>query len=102
MDPGRHAAQPKTLDCQAMLSTTIETDETNTKTNDNGGRMSDWKSLLNGDPTDWLLEESNPSVRYYTLRWLLDLPEGDPDVVIVAQAITQSAPIRKLLVVAAL
>lgn len=59
--------------------------------------MSDWKSLLNGDPIDWLLEDSNPSVRYFTLRWLLDLPEGDPDVAIAAQAIAQSAPIEKLL-----
>jgi len=59
--------------------------------------MSDWKTHLNGDPTDWLLEESNPSVRYYTLRWLLDKPESDPDVSITAQSITRSAPVQKLL-----
>ncbi len=29
---------------------------------------------------DWLLEPSNPSVRYYTLRDLLDRPESDPEV----------------------
>ncbi len=59
--------------------------------------MSDWKNLLNSDPTDWLLEESNPSIRYYTLRWLLDLPESDPDVSFAVQSIAQSAPIQKLL-----
>jgi len=59
--------------------------------------MSDWKTMLNGDPTDWLLEESNPSIRYFTLRWLVDLPEDDPDVSFAAQAIAHSAPIKKLL-----
>lgn len=59
--------------------------------------MSDWKSLLNGDPTDWLLEESNPSVQYFTLRWIFDLPEDDPYVSTTAQSIAQSAPVQKLL-----
>lgn len=59
--------------------------------------MSNWKSLLKGDATDWLLEEANPSVRYHTLRWLLDLPDVDPDVSIAAQSIAESAPVQKLL-----
>ena len=59
--------------------------------------MSKWISLLHSDPTDWLLEESHPSVRYFTLRWLLDLPESDPEVVKAVQSIAQSAPIQKLL-----
>lgn len=59
--------------------------------------MNNWKSLLNGDPTDWLLEESHPSIRYFTLRWLLGLPESDPDVMLAAQSVAQSAPIQKLL-----
>ena len=58
--------------------------------------MSDWKALLKGDPTDWLLEGSNPSVRYFTLRWLFDLPEADTDVSAAAQAIGLSAPVQKL------
>jgi hypothetical protein len=29
--------------------------------------MSDYSSYLKGDPTDWLLEPDNPSVRYLTL-----------------------------------
>jgi hypothetical protein len=29
--------------------------------------VNDWKKLLKQDPTKWLLEEDNPSVRYWTL-----------------------------------
>ncbi|HVN55695.1 MAG TPA: hypothetical protein VMT46_15280 [Anaerolineaceae bacterium] len=56
----------------------------------------DWKSLLHADPTDWLLEPSNPSVRYFTLRWLLDLPEDEPQVCAAQEAIAQSAPVQKI------
>jgi len=59
--------------------------------------MSNWKTILNADPTDWLLEPSHPSVRYFTLRWIFDRPEDDPEVLLAAQAIAQSAPIQKLL-----
>ena len=59
--------------------------------------MRNWKSLLNQDATDWLLEESNPSVRYFALRWLLDKSERDKDVVTARQAIGQSAPIRRII-----
>jgi hypothetical protein len=59
--------------------------------------MSDWMSMLNGDATDWLLEESNPSVRYFTQRWLLDLPENDPQVSATVKAIARSAPVQNLL-----
>lgn len=43
--------------------------------------MSNWKSLLNADPTDWLLAEDNPTVRYLTLVDILERPTNDPDVV---------------------
>lgn len=33
--------------------------------------MADWRSLLNYDPTEWLLRDDNPSVRYFTLRDIL-------------------------------
>lgn len=59
--------------------------------------MSNWKSLLNHDAIDWLLEESNPPVRYFALRWLLDKPETNKDVAKTRQAIVQSAPIRKII-----
>lgn len=59
--------------------------------------MGDWKSLLKDDSTGWLLERTNPSVRYFTLRWLLDLPKSDPTVSEAEQAIKQSKPVQKLL-----
>ncbi|MDD1752015.1 MAG: hypothetical protein LUQ38_02860 [Methanotrichaceae archaeon] len=43
--------------------------------------MSNWKSLLNADPTDWLLAKDNPTVRYLTLVDILERLAGDPDVV---------------------
>ena len=42
--------------------------------------MAEWKSLLKGDPTNWLLDEDNPSVRYLTLTEILDRKISDPDV----------------------
>ena len=42
--------------------------------------MSDWKSILKADPTDWLLENDNPSVRYLTLTEILDKPENSAEV----------------------
>lgn len=41
---------------------------------------SGWKRLLKADCTAWLLEEGNPSVRYLTLRHLLDESESNPEV----------------------
>ena len=59
--------------------------------------MTYWKSTLNGDATEWLLEESNPSVRYFALKWLLDKPENDADVLAAQEAIAQSDPVQKIL-----
>ena len=42
--------------------------------------MSNWKSTLKGDPTGWLLEKDNPSVRFFTLTEILDRLENDPEV----------------------
>jgi hypothetical protein len=42
--------------------------------------MLDWKSMLKADPTHWLLEKENPSVRYFTLRDILDKPEHNLEV----------------------
>ena len=42
--------------------------------------MSVWKSKLKADPTEWLLERGNPSVRYYTLTEILEKPKNDPTV----------------------
>ncbi len=59
--------------------------------------MTDWKSFLKGDATEWLLEESYPSVRYFTLRWLFDKSEKDAEVVAAQEAIAKSNPIQKIL-----
>jgi hypothetical protein len=42
--------------------------------------MSNWKSILKADPTDWLLENDNPSVRYLTLVDILGRPVGNREV----------------------
>ncbi|MFA5290491.1 MAG: hypothetical protein WC351_05560 [Candidatus Izemoplasmatales bacterium] len=42
--------------------------------------MEEWKSALKADPTDWLLEANNPSVRYFTLKNILDRPDEDLEV----------------------
>ena len=59
--------------------------------------MSNWKSKLNDDPLPWLLEAENPSVRYWTLRDLLDRDSRDRDVLAAKAAILQSAPVKKIL-----
>lgn len=39
-----------------------------------------WTDKLRGNPIPWLLEDENPSVRYRTLRHLLDQPQDNPEV----------------------
>jgi len=51
--------------------------------------MSDWKTLLKTDPTNWLLEEDNPSVRYFTLKDIMDRPEDDSELQIAKQQIME-------------
>ncbi len=55
------------------------------------------KNLLRGDPTEWLLEESNPSVRYFTLVRLMDRPANDSEAVAAKQAINESEPVQEML-----
>lgn len=57
----------------------------------------DWKSVLNTDPTDWLLEKENPSVRYFTLVDLLGVPEDYPDVQQARQAIMKEGVVPSML-----
>lgn len=59
--------------------------------------MENWKSLLNADATDWLLEEDNPSVRYFTLTDILDMQENDPAVLEARQAIMQEGAVHDIL-----
>jgi hypothetical protein len=60
-------------------------------------KVSDWKAMLKADPTNWLLEEENPSVRYFTLKDILDKPEHDPEVQQVKREIMQSGIVPDIL-----
>lgn len=45
----------------------------------------------------WLLEKENPSVRYFTLKHLLDQPADAADVLSARRAIMRSEPVRAIL-----
>jgi len=51
---------------------------------------------LRGDVIQWLLEPHNPSVRYFTLRDLLGLPEDDPQLRAAQAAIPQSRDVARI------
>lgn len=59
--------------------------------------MSDWKTVLKADPTNWLLEEDNPSVRYFTLKNILDRPEDDKEVLTAKSEIMQTGIVPDIL-----
>ncbi|MDH5754539.1 MAG: hypothetical protein OEY95_04990 [Candidatus Bathyarchaeota archaeon] len=59
--------------------------------------MIDWLEILKESPIDWLLEKTNPSVRYFTLRDLLDKGEDDPQVLVAKQAISASKVVKRIL-----
>lgn len=59
--------------------------------------MEAWKTVLKGDPTEWLLGEDNPSVRYFILRDVLDKGEDDLDVEKSRKAIMQVGAVPKIL-----
>jgi len=59
--------------------------------------MNTWKSVLKADPTDWLLEEENPSVRYFTLTDILDLPQTKPEVKQAKTAIMKEGVVPRIL-----
>ena len=59
--------------------------------------MTDWKSILTTDPTDWLLESDNPSVRYFTLRDILEKSDSDPEVVNAKEAIMEIGTVPAIL-----
>jgi hypothetical protein len=59
--------------------------------------VSAWKSVLKNDPTDWLLETANPSVRYFALTELLEKPETEPEVVAAKNEIMHIGVVPKIL-----
>jgi hypothetical protein len=46
---------------------------------------------------DWLLEKSDPGVRYFALRDLLGAPADDADVVAARHATVRASPVREIL-----
>ena len=59
--------------------------------------MDDWKAALKADPTDWLLEPDNPSVRYFTLKDILDRPESSEEVQAAKREIMRSGIVPDIL-----
>ncbi len=59
--------------------------------------MKNWKSLLRNDPTDWLLESDNPSVRYFTLTDILEKLENDFEVIDAKKSIMGTGTVPKIL-----
>ncbi len=57
----------------------------------------DWSQILRENLVDWLLEESNPSIRYLTLHDLLDKSEDDSEVTVAKEAITKSPVVMEIL-----
>jgi hypothetical protein len=56
-----------------------------------------WTSHLNPDPLPWLLEEDNPSIRYFALRDLLGRGPKDAELIAAKAAIMDSGPIKAIM-----
>jgi len=56
-----------------------------------------WQSFLNADPTDWLLEEDNPSVKYLTLREILEKSEASPELKAARRNIMETGIVPRIL-----
>jgi hypothetical protein len=61
------------------------------------GSMINWPKILNESPINWLLEESNPSVRYFTMHDILNKPADSADVLATKKAISKSIVVEKIL-----
>jgi hypothetical protein len=59
--------------------------------------VSDWKSVLKNDPTEWLLETDNPSVHYFTLTELLEKPETEQETIAAKKEIMHRGTVPKIL-----
>ena len=56
-----------------------------------------WTDRLRSDPIDWLLEDTNPSVRYFTLRTILDLPTMEDEVLAAQHRIMEEGDVPRIL-----
>ena len=59
--------------------------------------MDNWKSTLKAYPITWLLEDNNPSVRYFTLIDALEKAENDPEVRKTKEEIMKKGVVPKIL-----
>ncbi|HVP16721.1 MAG TPA: prenyltransferase/squalene oxidase repeat-containing protein [candidate division Zixibacteria bacterium] len=59
--------------------------------------MIGWLKILRESPIDWLLEKSNPSVRYFALIDILGRPADDPEVMGAKKMIPESAVVQRIL-----
>jgi hypothetical protein len=59
--------------------------------------MIEWTRVLHQSPIDWLLEESNPSVRYFTMINVLGKKRLSPEVTSAREAIPKSKIVRRIL-----
>ena len=59
--------------------------------------MSDWNTYLTEDTLNWLLEDSNPSVRYFTLKNILGMSENENELIEARIRIMEKPPISKIL-----
>ncbi len=59
--------------------------------------MNNWNSVLKANPTEWLLETDNPSVRYFALKDLLGKPETETEVVAAKKEIMHIGIVPKIL-----
>ncbi len=59
--------------------------------------MESWKSMIHANPTEWLLEKNNPSVRYFTLRDILEKPESDSEFKVAKQDIMKTGVVPAIL-----
>ncbi|NWG11483.1 hypothetical protein HXY33_07060 [Candidatus Bathyarchaeota archaeon] len=58
--------------------------------------MINWAKIVKESPIDWLLEETNPSVRYFTLRDVLGKNEKDTQMKAAKQCIPDSQIVKKI------
>ncbi len=59
--------------------------------------MDAWNSCLSADPTEWLLEKNNPSVRYFTLHDILERSWANPEVKEAKQEIMKTGVVPAIL-----
>lgn len=59
--------------------------------------MNNFKSTLKDDLINWLLEKDNPSVRYFTLRDILEKPDSYPELLDAKQKIMEEGLVPAIL-----